>query len=78
MTPHRITILSQTTNQPFQVGSSSDVDDGLGHGLGLIIDKLKNIETKLDELKTIDQVTKVFGLSPIYSSQFQRTKGRLP
>ena len=40
----------------FQVGSCSDVDDGLGHGLGLIIDKLKNIETKLDELKTIDQV----------------------
>ena len=75
MTPHRITILSQTTNQPFQVGSSSDVDDGLGHGLGLIIDKLKNIETKLDELKTIDQVLR---LSPIYSSQFQRTKDRLP
>jgi hypothetical protein len=41
-----------------QVSSSSDVDDGLGHGLGLIIDKLKNIETKLDELKTIDQVKK--------------------
>jgi hypothetical protein len=39
-----------------KVSSTSDTDEGLGHGLGLIIDKLKNIETKLDELKTIDQV----------------------
>ena len=35
---------------------TSDNEEGLGHGLGLIIDKLKNIETKLDELKTLDQV----------------------
>lgn len=38
--------------------STCESDDGLGHGLGLIIDKLKNIETKLDELKTLDQVKK--------------------
>ena len=28
--------------------------DTVGAGLGIIIDKLRNIETKLDELKTID------------------------
>ena len=59
------------------MGSSSDVDDGLGHGLGLIIDKLKNIETKLDELKTIDQVAKVVRLSPIsHPSTVLNSKGR--
>ena len=39
-----------------QFSGTSDNEEGLGHGLGLIIDKLKNIETKLDELKTLDQV----------------------
>ena len=33
---------------------NSNGEDGLGQGLGIIIDKLKNIENKLDELKTID------------------------
>ena len=32
---------------------TSDTDT-VGAGLGIIIDKLRNIETKLDELKTID------------------------
>jgi len=40
----------------FKFSGTSDNEEGLGHGLGLIIDKLKNIETKLDELKTLDQV----------------------
>ena len=34
-------------------GVPSDTDT-VGAGLGIIIDKLRNIETKLDELKTID------------------------
>lgn len=36
--------------------SASDPDcNELGKGLGIILDKLKNIETKLDEIKTMEQ-----------------------
>ena len=38
-------------------GEVSDGGDAVGQGLGIIIDKLKNIETKLDELKTIESET---------------------
>ena len=30
-------------------------EDGLGQGLGIILDKLRSIETKLDEIKTMEQ-----------------------
>ena len=36
--------------------NESGTEEGLGQGFGIIINKLKNIETKLDELKTIDHV----------------------
>ena len=35
-----------------QVG---DGEEGLGQGLGIILDKLKNIETKLDEIKELEE-----------------------
>ena len=38
-----------------QQGSSSDGEEGLGQGLGIILDKLKNIETKLDEIKELEE-----------------------
>ena len=44
----------ETACQTLTDGEQSGAEDGLGQGLGIIIDKLKNIETKLDELKTID------------------------
>lgn len=31
------------------------LEEGLGQGLGIILDKLRNIETKLDEIKTMEQ-----------------------
>ncbi len=39
-----------------QDNSNSDsIEEGIGHGLGIILDKLRNIETKLDEIKTMEQ-----------------------
>lgn len=32
-----------------------DGEEGLGQGLGIILDKLKNIETKLDEIKELEE-----------------------
>ena len=39
-----------------QTDNESGTEEGLGQGFGIIINKLKNIETKLDELKTIDNI----------------------
>jgi hypothetical protein len=39
-----------------QTDNESGTEEGLGQGFGIIINKLKNIETKLDELKTIDHI----------------------
>ncbi|TRY74492.1 hypothetical protein TCAL_15654 [Tigriopus californicus] len=49
---------SQKNNEQSIEGDGHHVDsleEGLGQGLGIILDKLRNIETKLDEIKTMEQ-----------------------
>ncbi len=41
--------------QQQQQQQQDNIEEGIGHGLGIILDKLRNIETKLDEIKTIEQ-----------------------
>ena len=46
---------SANHNDSEQQGSGSEGEEGLGQGLGIILDKLKNIETKLDEIKELEE-----------------------
>ncbi len=35
--------------------NAENIEEGVGHGLGIILDRLRSIETKLDEIKNMDQ-----------------------
>ena len=58
-----------------QVG---DGEEGLGQGLGIILDKLKNIETKLDEIKELEEQNICVATTGQAADDVSKNPGMLP
>ena len=58
-----------------QVG---DGEEGLGQGLGIILDKLKNIETKLDEIKELEEQNICVATAGHAADDVSKAPGMLP